>query len=208
MVTDLSDAEIVLGKLASRLVTVAGVVACGLPVLAIMTALGGVDPMAIVSGSLAIVGMAVLGVSLSLVFSVWATKPHEALMATYATYAVWLLALLAWVETFRGPTTPDILYVTNPFWLLFGSRWSNGAAPILTGAGFLVGALAVSAVLAAISTWRIRSVTLRQAARPAEARHVPSVRSLAGCTAMGRHSTSTRFSGGKCTAASPRAGDW
>jgi ABC-type transport system involved in multi-copper enzyme maturation permease subunit len=167
MVTDLSDAEIVLGKLASRLVTVVGVVACGLPVLAIMTALGGVDPLAIVSGSMVIVAMAVLGVSLSLTFSVWATKPHEALMATYATYAVWLLALLAWLETFNRAWVPDVLYVTNPFWLLFRSRWSNGAAPILASAGFLIGALLVSALLAAISTWRIRAVTLRQAARPA-----------------------------------------
>ena len=106
MVTDLSDAEIVLGKLASRLVTVLGVVACGLPVLAIMTSLGGVDPIAIVAGSMVIVGVAVLGVSLSLTFSVWATKPHEALMATYAAYAVWLLTLLAWLETFRRSRRP------------------------------------------------------------------------------------------------------
>jgi ABC-type transport system involved in multi-copper enzyme maturation permease subunit len=167
MVTDLSDAEIVLGKLASRLVTVVGVIACGLPVLAIMTSLGGVDPMAIVSGSMVIVAMAVLGVSLSLAFSVWATKPHEALMATYATYAVWLLTLLASIETFRGFRTPDVFYVTNPFWLLFGSRWSTGAGPILPSAGFLLGAVAVSALLAAVSTWRIRSVTLREAARRA-----------------------------------------
>jgi hypothetical protein len=40
MVTDLSDAEIVLGKLASRLVAILGIVACGLPALAILTSLG------------------------------------------------------------------------------------------------------------------------------------------------------------------------
>src|SRR3954468_19874940 len=44
MATDLSDAEIVLGRFASCLVTVLGVIACGLPVLAIAAGLGGVDP--------------------------------------------------------------------------------------------------------------------------------------------------------------------
>jgi hypothetical protein len=116
-----------------------------------------------------IVAMAVLGVSLSLAFSVWATKPHEALMATYATYAVWLLTLLAWLETFNRLATPSFLHVTNPFWVLFGARWFNGAAPLVPSLGFLVGALGVSSLLAALSTWRIRSVTLRQAARAARA---------------------------------------
>jgi ABC-type transport system involved in multi-copper enzyme maturation permease subunit len=167
MVTDLSDAEIVLGKLASRLVTILGIVACGLPVLAILTSLGGVDPVAIVAGSMVIVAMAVLGVSLALTFSVWATKPHEALMATYAAYAIWLLSLLAWFETAKGSWTPELLYVTNPFWLLFGARWSRGAAPLAECSLFLVGSLAVSMLLAIVSIRRIRAVTLRQAGRSA-----------------------------------------
>ncbi len=44
LVTDLSDAEIVLGKLAARLVPVLGLVACSLPVLALGLLLGGIDP--------------------------------------------------------------------------------------------------------------------------------------------------------------------
>src|SRR5262245_43620817 len=51
LVTDLSSAEIVLGKLASRLAAVLGVVACGLPVLAAATNLGGVDPLDTLGGS-------------------------------------------------------------------------------------------------------------------------------------------------------------
>ncbi len=156
MATDLSDAEIVLGKLASRLVTILGIIACGLPVLAILTSLGGVDPVAILAGSMVVVGVAVLGVSIALTFSVWATRPHEALMATYATYAIWLLALLAWLETARGVSTPDLIYVMNPFWLLFGARLSRGAAPFFQCLCFLVGSLTISLVLAVVSTLRIR----------------------------------------------------
>jgi ABC-type transport system involved in multi-copper enzyme maturation permease subunit len=167
MVTDLSEAEIVLGKLASRLVTILGIVACGLPALAILTSLGGADPVAIVGGSMVIVGMAVLGAGLSLTFSVWATKPHEALMATYATYAIWLLTLLAWTETARGSWTPGLLYVTNPFWLLFSADGTRRAFPLFECLNFLAGSLAISMLLAVVSIWRIRSVTLRQAGRPA-----------------------------------------
>jgi ABC-type transport system involved in multi-copper enzyme maturation permease subunit len=167
MVTDLSDAEIVSGKLASRVVTILGIVACGLPVLAIMTSLGGVDPLTILAGSMVIVGVAVLGVSLALTFSVWATRPHEALMATYATYAISLLALVAWHVTARGRWTPSVLFVTDPFWLLFASRRIGGAVPLHECLGFLVGSLAISTLLAVVSTRLIRAVTLQQAGRPA-----------------------------------------
>jgi len=171
MATDLSDAEIVVGRLASRLATVLGVLACGLPVFALSTFLGGIDPVETISATLVIIGVSVLGVSLALTYSVWATKAHEALMATYATWAVWLLALLAWSETTPG-STPDILYVTNPFWLVLGKRWffTTFDRALLVSAGFLVGALAVSAGLAALSVWRIRAVTLRHAGKSAARR--------------------------------------
>ena len=169
MVTDLSDAEIVLGKFASRLVTVLGVLACGLPVLAIASSLGGVDPVDALGGSMVIVGVAVLGVAVAMTYSVWATRPHEALMATYATWAVWLLAALAWSETFRrpgwGPGAPGFLFLSNPFWLIFGYHGPASGSIFALRALFLVGCLAVSVVLAAVATWRIRPVTLRQASR-------------------------------------------
>src|ERR687893_226151 len=44
LATDLTDAEIVLGKLAARLVPVLGLIACAAPVLAMATPFGGVDP--------------------------------------------------------------------------------------------------------------------------------------------------------------------
>ena len=43
MATDLSDPEIVLGKLGSRLAPIIGLIACGLPVAALATLLGGVE---------------------------------------------------------------------------------------------------------------------------------------------------------------------
>ena len=47
LATDLSDAEIVLGKLAARLLPILGLVACSWPVLAVSSLLGGIDPTAL-----------------------------------------------------------------------------------------------------------------------------------------------------------------
>ena len=46
--TDLSDAEIVLGKLAARLVPVLGLILCATPVLSIAALFGGIDPVGLV----------------------------------------------------------------------------------------------------------------------------------------------------------------
>src|SRR5262249_4056629 len=43
MVTDLSDTEIVLGKLAARLAPVVGLIVCAVPVMALAALLGGID---------------------------------------------------------------------------------------------------------------------------------------------------------------------
>src|SRR6202030_3532722 len=46
LATDLSNAEIVLGKLGVRLIPVLGLIACVLPLSALTSLLGGVDPVA------------------------------------------------------------------------------------------------------------------------------------------------------------------
>ena len=91
LVTDLSDSEVVLGKLAARLVPVLGLLACALPLMAILTLLGGVDPDALVGAFLVSVGIAVLGSSLAFLLSLWARKTHEALLGTYAAWGIWLV---------------------------------------------------------------------------------------------------------------------
>ena len=61
LATDLSDSEIVLGKLAARLLPVLGLVACTWPVLAISSLLGGIDPLALTMAFAVIIAVAVLG---------------------------------------------------------------------------------------------------------------------------------------------------
>ncbi len=61
LVTDLSNAEIVLGKLGVRLIPVLGLVACTVPVLALSGLLGGIDPLALVGSFLLAIGCALVG---------------------------------------------------------------------------------------------------------------------------------------------------
>ena len=44
LMTDLTNREIVVGKLAARLAPILSLIACTLPVLELLTLLGGVDP--------------------------------------------------------------------------------------------------------------------------------------------------------------------
>ena len=91
LVTDLTDREIVLGKLAARLTPVLVLVAATLPVMELLTLLGGVDPDALLGAFVVTLGVAVLGCCLALVFSIRVRRTHEALLATYAVWGLWLL---------------------------------------------------------------------------------------------------------------------
>ena len=93
LVTDLSDPEIVLGKLAARLLPILGLVACTWPVLAICSLLGGIDPTALTLAFAIILAVALLGCTMALALSVWARKPHEVVLVVYT---FWMLVLLLW----------------------------------------------------------------------------------------------------------------
>jgi ABC-type transport system involved in multi-copper enzyme maturation permease subunit len=97
LATDVSSAEVVLGKLAARLLPVLATIAAALPVLAITGLFGGIDPGALVGSFAVIVGLAVLGCALALSLSLWGRKTHEVLLAMYFVWLGWLLLLPGWV---------------------------------------------------------------------------------------------------------------
>ena len=168
MVTDLSDLEIVLGKLGSRLAPIFGLIACGVPVAALATLLGGVEFEAIAGLFVVSVTLAVLGCTLALTISVWAAKTHEVLMAVYMFGGLWLLALPIWEGlsasgTFAGP--PVWFQKANPFVLVFAPYYQPG---FVTATDFMVftGALlALSAVLLVLVITRLRGVIVSESGR-------------------------------------------
>lgn len=192
--TDLSNTEIVLGKLAARLTPVLGLIACAAPMLAVATLFGGVAPLLPTGAVLVCLACGVFGCTLALTLSIWGRKTHEVLLTTYAFGIFWLLSALIWAAIFsvipwtaRPSWFPGQLALLpyNPVFLALGPL-SGGPGPIAIGiyeqARFCVLGLMTSALLAVLSIWRIRTVVVRQAGRgevtrrsksSAEARPVP-----------------------------------
>src|SRR3954470_25041580 len=178
LATDLTDAEIVLGKLAARLVPVLGLIACAAPVQALATLLGGVDPAMPTGAILVCLACAVFGCTLALTLSVWGRKTHEVLLATYAFGILYLLAAPIWaglvpmlLPRWALAWLPGYLTLMpyNPVVLVLAPLGGGppGSGPIGLGeqARFCTLGLLTSALLAAAATWRMRAVVIRQAGR-------------------------------------------
>jgi ABC-type transport system involved in multi-copper enzyme maturation permease subunit len=90
LATDLDKREIVLSKLAARLVNLALLVLVGLPILSVTQFFGGIDP------DLVFTGFAVLGLTLasltavSMLHSIYARKARTAIVLTYLTTFLYL----------------------------------------------------------------------------------------------------------------------
>jgi ABC-type transport system involved in multi-copper enzyme maturation permease subunit len=163
LVTDLSDSEIVLGKLASRLVPVLGLVACALPLLAILTLLGGVDPDALLGAFLVTIGVAVLGCSLALFFSLWAKKTHEALMGTYAVWGIWLVGrpFVTLVNAAYGWSLSVPPRIADPYYLAFSPYWYPRSVSFSDYVWFLAITSGIAVLLTAVAVFRLRAVCTR-----------------------------------------------
>jgi ABC-type transport system involved in multi-copper enzyme maturation permease subunit len=169
LVTDLSDVEIVLGKLAARLVPVLGLVACTAPLLSLLQLLGGIDPDALLGAFVVTLGVAVLGCCLALAFSLWAGKAHEALLGTYAVFGLWLLGrtMITQFGGAVGASLPVPPRLSDPFALAFAPYWWPGTVGWGDYLTFLAVTLALSAGLAALAVVRLRPVCTRETVRKA-----------------------------------------
>ena len=144
--TDLSNAEIVLGKLLVRLIPVLGLIACVLPLSALTSLLGGIDPTALFGSFLTSIACAILGCSLAMALSVWGRKTHEVFMVTYLILLAWLGSPLLIMMLFQafGSGLPaslpqsilDSVELTNPFYLVYVPYHSPGTVSIATFLAF------------------------------------------------------------------------
>lgn len=171
--SDLGDAEVVLGKFAAALGPAVGLAMAALPVLAIGTLLGGIDPGAL--GRLFAVSLAValLATAVPLALSVWGDRPHEVLLATFGLWAAWLLAspswqFLGWYWSLGAP--PNWFETANPFRLVLAAYEDPGAFGPWHVAAFVVGSVVVAAGLLALTIGRVRAVSRRKADGPAAVR--------------------------------------
>ena len=165
LLTDLSNFEIILGKMAAWLLPGIGLVIGTLPVAAIGTLLGGIDPWALTAATLIAVALAILGASLAMTLSVWGTRMHEVLLVVYGLWAVWLLSVPAWflfTMCWGIVPPPEWLGRAHPFWLAFAPYERPGKVGPFWVFVFLFGCVAISGALAAVAAWRVRAVAIRQ----------------------------------------------
>ncbi len=163
-VTDLTNREIILGKLAARLFPVWALLASVLPVAAVMTLLGGIDPMALTTLFLVAAGLAGLGCSLALMLSVWANKPHEVLTVIYGIWLIWLLSGPAYLLLYQlFGSVPNWLEWTNPFYLVLAAGGRRGTVSLVEPSLFCLTCGVLSVVCTLVAWMRVRVVGCRSA---------------------------------------------
>ncbi len=126
LVTDLSDAEIVVGKLTANLLPVLGLVASAVPVLALAALLGGIIPEALVTLTAVSLALALFGCALALAVSTRVSKTNEVLMIVLLVWILWNLGLFLWASFRTSYPPPRWLLKLNPFVLAWGPyAWPN-----------------------------------------------------------------------------------
>jgi len=176
-VTDLSNREIILGKLGSRLLSVFAMMACCAPVLSLSGLLGGLDYEALLRAYAITSGVAVFSCSLALFFSIWVKKPHQALIPTYAVLGLWCGTVIVYLMTagFRGMNILDptfrFLMMSNPLSSVAATYAVDDPTRWVQPLVFLATMLTLSAVLIAISVARLRRVVIGQGDAPRKNRH-------------------------------------
>lgn len=173
-VTDLSDREIILGKLGSRMLSVFGLMACCAPVLALGGLIGGLDYEMLLRAFILTAGVAVFACSLALFFSIWAKKPHQALLAAYWVLGMWCVVSVVASYFYSGTLSPrfgDSLYwlqVTNPLFAVLTSYTEDQRERWLQPLVFTGVTVGLSAILLLIAVSRLRLVVIRQGDKPAK----------------------------------------
>ena len=163
----LGGGEIVLGKLAARLLQVAIFLGVGLPIVSLMSLFGGIDPTRIVLVFAGTMATAFFLAGLAILVSTYSKKVRDAVVLTYMLEVAWLSLppIVAGLFAFRltqsyawARTANDWLLATNP--LVSITRLSGRAGQTDLGpVAWMIGLQVVGgAVFAGLATWRLRPV--------------------------------------------------
>ena len=192
LATDLRNREIVLGKLASRLLNLTLLLLTGLPILSFLQFLGGVDPMLVLAGFGATLLTVASLAGLSVYNSTLSRRARDAIVLTYLMMAAYLvLSGLSWLLLVpRGwEDFPSEVWPNPPCTLRDVVTWANAgnvfaAITLMQSRAATSGVSVHDAVLSVLrnyalfhgvvalggplwAVWRLRAVALREASRPA-----------------------------------------
>ena len=186
--TDLSNGEIILSKLASKLLLVGKLVLVALPVLSIFRLMGGIPGNLLVMYFVGLASTVTLLTVGAMCISVWSARARDAIIRVYLVEAVVfvlpfiLLTLLTGMGAAGGATSwfadrlsevVSICLEINPLQLMFNQMVRGGALGVgLDEAAIwrMVGIqLVLSAILAAVAVVAVRRVHLRAISSPGSA---------------------------------------
>jgi ABC-type transport system involved in multi-copper enzyme maturation permease subunit len=197
LTTELSNREIVLGKVLARLANLTLLLLTGLPILAAIQFLGGVDPNLVLAGFAATLATMVSLAAVGTLNSVYNRKPRDAIALTYVAYATYLLGgfselVRPYLPIGSGPIDPVVLLdgfnAGNIVTALGHLAWNVNALdvqlPARLGAYLLFHGL-VTVVCAVWATARIRAIALKETY--ARVKKLPLIWRLFGRPAVGRH---------------------
>lgn len=179
--SSLSNAEIVLGKLAARILHIVYLVLAGVPIMALMMLLGGIAPEGVLVLTIITLCTVLTIATLSIAISVWSARAREAVTRTYLLlFALLVLppvfeAIIRFSSVYRVFTwTNHQFLAANPFYILTGVI--VGASGTARGAAFgelfdfVRNQLILSFLLAALATWGVRRTHLRESTKAAKRR--------------------------------------
>lgn len=176
-VTDLSDREIVLGKLFGRLLPIFGMMACGAPVLMLLGLVGGVDFGVVLRGYAITTALAILACTLALTFSIWVKRPSQALPPTYALIGLWIVGDVMLLTVYGGfnaaprafvPPVILILECLNPFMAVSTSYAFDDNTAWISPLAYVGTCLGLSLLLGTFAIARLRKAVVGQESRGAK----------------------------------------
>ena len=181
--TDLSNAEIVLGKLAARLCLMGQLLLVGMPILFLFRFLGGIPAQLLVAIFLFSASSALLVASLSICISVWSERARDATVRVYLLLGVLLFlpiilqSVAGWgpfqgrIWNSLGRPVVEFCVAINPFWQLriaMGNQNAIGAQFNLAMIWGTVGKQFVVSVAAiCLAVFAVRRVHLKETTKAA-----------------------------------------
>lgn len=174
MTTPISNFQIITGKLLSKLLQLMLLLAISLPLLAIIRVFGGVTWDYIVSSVCITLTAAVLAGTLSLLLSMIYRHAYNVIIVTILGYLLVFGALaglfnmlaVKGIFIFDQNVTQSILALTNPFVAFAATNailLQSGVPKFFSWPVHCLIMLAVTAILLAISVWRVRKAALGEA---------------------------------------------
>ncbi|HWE35123.1 MAG TPA: ABC transporter permease subunit [Isosphaeraceae bacterium] len=158
----LTGVEIVVGKLLARLLLLGVILAVGLPVLSLLTLLGGVDPRLVALAFAADVSTAVFLGGLAILVSTYVPRAADAIVRTYAIGLAWLflppiVTVMLSGQWYYPWIRPVVVWIdaTSPLSMVYSLV--RGPAVWLDRLAWMVGLqLAFGSAFVLIAVWRLR----------------------------------------------------